>query len=96
MAAEARLSVEVVYATPEEQVVVVLEVPRGTTAAEAVERSGLATRFPEIEKTAHLGVYGRLVPAATQLRAGDRVEVYRPLVADPKQARRRRAAAAKP
>ena len=92
MAAEALLAVEVVYATPLAQTVVTLRVPAGTTVAEAFERSGLPRRFPEIGPAAKLGVFGRLVDPNTFVCDGDRVEIYRPLVADPKQARRRRAA----
>lgn len=96
MAADALLEVEVVYALPGEQVVVRLALPPGASAADAVERSGLPARFPEIAADAKLGIYGRIVPADTPLGAGDRVEIYRPLIADPKQARRRRAEAQAP
>ena len=91
MAAEARVPVEVVYALAEAQVVVPLELPVGSTAADALERSGLTTRFPEIAQGAKIGVYGRIVTPDTRLAPGDRVEIYRPLIADPKQARRLRA-----
>jgi uncharacterized protein len=91
MAAE--MPVEVAYALPDEQVVVTLALPAGSTAADALERSGLRTRFPEIAATAKLGIHGRIVAGDTTLAAGDRVEIYRPLIADPKQARRRRAEA---
>ena len=91
MAPEALLRIEVVYATPAAQAVVELSVPRGTSAAQAVERSGLARRFPEIGAAAKLGVFGRVVPPESPLSDGDRVEIYRPLVADPKQARVTRA-----
>jgi uncharacterized protein len=93
MAAEGPVDVEVVYALPGEQVVVKVELPGGATAAEAVERSGLRARFPEIAAGAKLGIYGRIVTGDTRLVRGDRVEIYRPLIADPKQARRRRAEA---
>ena len=92
MAADQMLAVEVVFARAEEQVVVALSVPAGTTVAQALERSALVVRFPEIGREPTLGVFGRVVAADTPLNAGDRVEIYRPLVADPKQARRRRAA----
>lgn len=94
MAAEALLAIEVVYARPEEQVVIALSVPAGTTAGEAVERSGLVARFPEIAHHPKLGVFGNPVPADAPLTAGDRVEIYRSLIADPKQARRGRAGGA--
>ena len=93
MAADAPLDIEVVYALPDEQVVVRVALPHGATAADAVERSGLRMRFPAIAADAKLGIYGRIVAGDTRLTAGDRVEIYRPLIADPKQARRRRAEA---
>ena len=86
------IRVEVVYARPDEQIVTELSVPEGTTAAEAVVLSGLSGRFAEIgEGDMQLGIYGRRVGAEAVLEDGDRVEIYRPLTADPKQARRRRA-----
>ena len=85
------IRVEVVYAQPREQTVVTLTMPAGSSVEEAVALSGLRTRFPDLE-TARLGVYGRVVPANTVLSDGDRVEIYRPLIADAKHARRRRAA----
>jgi putative ubiquitin-RnfH superfamily antitoxin RatB of RatAB toxin-antitoxin module len=92
MAADSLLAIEVVYATPAEQVLIALEVPAGTTAGEAVVRSGILQRLPDLDAARlELGVFGRGVPAATVLGDGDRVEIYRPLNADPKQARRRRA-----
>jgi uncharacterized protein len=94
MAGDGLVAIEVVYARPEEQVVIALNVPVGTTAGEAVERSGLATRFAEIGGEKKLGVFGKAVAADTPLAAGDRVEIYRPLEADPKQARRRKAGGA--
>jgi putative ubiquitin-RnfH superfamily antitoxin RatB of RatAB toxin-antitoxin module len=92
MAADALLAIEVVYAGAEEQVVVALSVPAGTTVAQALEYSGLAARFTEIGPDPKLGVFGRVVRPETPVGAGDRVEIYRPLIADPKQVRRRRAA----
>jgi putative ubiquitin-RnfH superfamily antitoxin RatB of RatAB toxin-antitoxin module len=91
MAAEGRLAIEIVYARPQEQVVIALDVPAGTTAGEAVERSGLAARFPEVAGDLKLGIFGSAVTPDTPLSGGDRVEIYRPLTADPKQARRGRA-----
>ncbi|MCP1727004.1 putative ubiquitin-RnfH superfamily antitoxin RatB of RatAB toxin-antitoxin module [Natronospira proteinivora] len=87
-----RISVEVAYARPERQEILVLEVEVGTTAEEAVNRSGIAKLFPEIDlKESRVGIFGRLVKADQVLREGDRVEVYRPLKADPKEVRRQRA-----
>lgn len=91
MASKAPLAVEVVYAVRGEQALVSLEVEPGTTAREAIAQSGLAQRFPHID-LAHgkIGIFGKLVKPDCVLRAGDRVEIYRPLIADPKEARRQR------
>ncbi|MGH8530775.1 MAG: RnfH family protein [Nevskiales bacterium] len=87
------IEVEVAYARPDRQVLVTLELPRGATLLDAVRKSGLLQQFPEIElEQATLGVFGKIKPGSELLNGGDRVEIYRPLVADPKQARRRRAA----
>ena len=96
MAPDVLLKIEVVYATPAEQAIVELSVPPGTTAAQAVERSGLAQRFPGIGPAAKLGVFGRVVAPDAPVSDGDRVEIYRPLVADPKQARVERATGTSP
>lgn len=84
------VTVEVVFALPERQETLSLTAPPGTTAREAVRSSGLAGRFPghDFERCA-LGIWGRPVPDETPLRDGDRVEVYRPLAIDPREARRR-------
>jgi hypothetical protein len=85
------LAVEVVYALPALQAVVGLRVARGTTALQAIVESGLLQRFPEIDAAnLKIGVFGRFVAPDTILKAGDRVEIYRALAADPKDARRRR------
>lgn len=87
------IRVEVAYALPERQELRRLELPRGTTAREAVRASGMAARFPGLDpETAELGIFGRPVASDTVLTDGDRVEIYRPLLADPRIARRRRAA----
>lgn len=92
MAAEPAVAVEVVYACPGEQCVVALRVAQGTTAAQAVRFSGLLERYPETDfAAAQIGIHGRVVHGATVLSDGDRIEIYRPLIAEPKQARRRRA-----
>ena len=93
MESERLIAVEVVYAPPDERVSISLAVPWGTTAREAIILSGLPARRPEIDAAASkVGIFGRVVANDTVLGDGDRVEIYRPLVADPKQARRRRAA----
>lgn len=88
------MKIEVTYALPERQWLESIEVPAGTTAMEAVRRSGLAGAFREFDPEAHsLGIFGRQCEPDRVLRAGDRVEVYRPLAVDPKEARRLRARA---
>lgn len=91
------IKVEVAFATPEKQLIVALDVPTGTTVAEAVRQSGIEREFPDVDiAAAPLGIFGRKLaePASTVLNAGDRVEIYRPLLIDPKQARLNRAAKA--
>ena len=90
------IAVEVAFAKPEEQVILKIEVTPGTTIEQAIEQSGILERFPEID-TAHLkaGIFGKLKKTDQPLREGDRVEIYRPLIADPKQVRKERAAAGK-
>jgi putative ubiquitin-RnfH superfamily antitoxin RatB of RatAB toxin-antitoxin module len=87
------INVEVCYALKERQEVVRLKLPAGSTAQRAVEASGLLQKHPEIDldKTNKLGVFAKLVKADTVLRDKDRVEIYRPLIADPKEVRRKRA-----
>lgn len=87
-----RIAVEVVYALPAAADVVRLSLPAATTAAEAVRASGILERHPQLHQAQlTLGIYGKAVAAATRLNDGDRVEIYRPLMLDPKEARRRRA-----
>jgi hypothetical protein len=81
------LGVEVVAARPEQQALRRVELAAGSTVADAVAASGLA-----VPATARFGIYGKVVPAGTVLRDGDRVEIYRPLRADPKDLRRLRVA----
>ncbi len=92
MAEQVKHRVEVCYALSNASFLVQLEVDAGTTMAQAIAASGVLTRFPEID-LAHnkLGVFGKLKPADTVLRDGDRIEIYRPLQADPMESRRRRA-----
>lgn len=86
------LRVEVVYALPAEQAVVSLELEDGATVAEAIERSGLVGRFPEIAAApAVVGIFGRRTTPGARVQDGDRIEIYRPLTADPKEVRRARA-----
>ncbi len=87
------ITVEVSYALPHQQAIVPLEVAVGTTAAEAVDQSAIVERFEGLNVSgAKLGIFGKAVGAGQVLRAGDRVEIYRPLEADPKEVRKQRAA----
>lgn len=84
------IPIEVACATPRLQRVVALAVPAGSTLAEAIAASGVLAEFPEIGRY-EVGVFGRLRQPDEPVQAGDRVEILRPLIADPKQARRQRA-----
>lgn len=87
------IAISVAYALPDEQSVVRLRVPRGTTVAEAVRLSSLSSRFPEIEAAPlNCAVFGRAASLDQILVEGDRVEVLRPLLIDPKESRRQAAA----
>lgn len=86
------INVEVVYALSQEQAMLQLQVPEGATVAEAVHASGIVEKYPEIDLTKNkLGIFGKLSKSDTILRDRDRVEIYRPLIADPKEVRRKRA-----
>jgi putative ubiquitin-RnfH superfamily antitoxin RatB of RatAB toxin-antitoxin module len=90
------IDVEVAYALPDTQVILKLRVPAGTTVEQAVRDSGIVERFPEIDVGKNqLGIFGKLNKPDAALRNGDRVEIYRPLIADPKEVRKQRAAEGK-
>lgn len=90
------LLVEVAYALPHKQALLALQVPQGTTAIEAARQSGITAQFEGIDlENAKLGIFGKVVAPTQKLRSGDRVEIYRPLIADPKEVRKARAARAK-
>ncbi|MSP27571.1 MAG: RnfH family protein [Methylococcales bacterium] len=84
------ITIEIAYATPDEQVIVALNLPENSTVKTALNDSGLLTRFPALELTA-VGIFGKLCELNQLLKAGDRVEIYRALHNDPKEARRQRA-----
>ncbi len=96
-AQEKTLSVEVAYALPERQCILQIEVAPGTTALEAVRQSAIEGEFPDlsVDESSALGIFGQSVPASQVLKNGDRVEIYRPLLIDPKEVRRARAARAR-
>ena len=97
------ITVEVAYALPQRQQLTTLQVAPGTTAYEAVQQSGVVQQFPEIDpENVKMGIFGQALgtkglklPKEHVLQAGDRVEIYRPLIADPKEVRKRRAEKAK-
>jgi len=87
------IAVEVAYALPDRQKIIALNLPLGVTAFEAVQRSGIVELFDGIDlEEAKMGVFGKAIkPREYLLREGDRVEIYRPLLVDPKAARKARA-----
>ena len=85
------LRVEVIYALRNRQVLLAFEVEEETTVKEAIESSGILRRFPEVDLIRMpVGIFGRATRLDARLRDGDRIEIYRPLIADPKQARHAR------
>jgi len=92
MAPDDLIEVEVVYALPQEQAELAVRLPAGATVADAIRRSGVLERYPEIDLAVNrTGVYGVLCGLDRRIAPGDRVEIYRPLEIDPKENRRRRA-----
>lgn len=92
MASGEEINIEVVYALPDYAHRVTLQVRPGTTLRQALEQSGILQRCPEIDLGENkVGIFGKLRELDTVLNEGDRVEIYRPLKVDPKEARRRRA-----
>jgi putative ubiquitin-RnfH superfamily antitoxin RatB of RatAB toxin-antitoxin module len=90
------INVEVVYAKPERQEIVRISLAEGSTVEQAIAASGLVAKHPEIDLTKNkLGIYAKLARPDTALRDRDRVEIYRPLIADPKEVRKQRAAEGK-
>ncbi|MCC6658038.1 MAG: RnfH family protein [Rhodocyclaceae bacterium] len=86
------LSVEIAYALPHRQEVVQLKLPKGSTLQQAVEASGLLQKHADIDlKKNKVGIFGKLSRADAVLKDRDRVEIYRPLLADPKEVRKKRA-----
>jgi len=89
MAETDRFAVEVVYALADRQALVAITVPAGATVGDAIEQSGIAGQFPDEDLSAcQLGIWGRLAASNQVLEDGDRVEIYRPLIIDPREARR--------
>lgn len=85
--------VEVAYALPQKQVIIPVKIEAGATAEAAIHASGVLQKFPDIDLTVNtIGVFGKLVKLEQPLRQMDRVEIYRALIADPKEVRKQRAA----
>lgn len=96
MVTEQTINVEVAYARERAQALVPVTGQAGMTLADAIERSGILSRFPEIDLDVNkVGVFGKVAKLDQVLASGDRVEIYPPLIADPKQARKQRASGSK-
>jgi putative ubiquitin-RnfH superfamily antitoxin RatB of RatAB toxin-antitoxin module len=88
--------IEVAYALSKKQLIIPIKVKDGTTAKEAIQVSGIIKKFPEIDLNINqIGIFGKLTQLDHVMRERDRIEIYRPLVADPKEIRRQRAAEGK-
>lgn len=87
-----KIKIEVVYALPHEQTLLTLEVPQGTTLVDAIKLSGILEKHSDIDLASNkMGIFGKLGKPDVLLREKDRIEIYRPLIADPKEVRRKRA-----
>ena len=90
-----QIMVELIYATPQEQEIITIEVEQGVNVGQAIHQSGILTNYPEIDLDAvKVGIFGKVAKLDRVLEARDRIEIYRTLIADPKQARKNRAAKA--
>lgn len=95
-AAKDTFTIQIVYALPDHQHQFTLSIHANTTAQQAIEKSTLLKQFPEIELSKiSLGIFGKIISHNTILLEGDRLEIYRPLMIDPKESRRQRALLAK-
>lgn len=89
---EKQFSIEVVFALPDKQSLLEVVIEEGTSVEQAIQKSGILKRFPEIDLSNHkVGIWNRTCKLDDNPRDGDRIEIYRPLIADPKEVRRRRA-----
>lgn len=90
------ITIEVIYALPHEQTLLRVQVPAGSSAIEAIYLSSILSQYPSIDLSQNkLGIFGKLIKPDTILREQDRIEIYRPLLADPKEIRRQRTQAGK-
>jgi len=91
-----KINVEVAYALPEEQTLLSLDVDEGSDVRQVIVESGLLQKYPELDlEKIKVGIFGKLTTMKQVLREKDRVEIYRPLIADPKEVRKKRAAEGK-
>lgn len=91
-----QISIELVYALPQEQTLLAIDVDEGSTIEEAIRESGIMLSHPEIDlKKNKVGIWNKAAKLTQVLEEGDRIEIYRPLIADPKEVRKRRAEKAK-
>ncbi|MEP5569809.1 MAG: RnfH family protein [Halioglobus sp.] len=96
MTEQTMINIEVAYALDNKQALLELQVAEGTTALQAAQQSGITEKFEGIDlENSKLGIFSKVVAPTQVLREGDRVEIYRPLIADPKEVRKARAARAK-
>lgn len=88
----AKIQVEIIYATTQEQIVYSIDVAVGTTIGEAIEQSGILQQYAEIDLSVNpVGIFSQRAQLTDELKDGDRIEIYRPLLIDPKQKRRQKA-----
>jgi len=91
-----KIMIEVSYALPKKQIIIPVLVPKDISVKEAIELSGILKKFEEIDLSSNqVGIFGKLTSLDKILRDHDRIEIYRPLIADPKEIRRKRAAEGK-
>lgn len=94
--ASTMITIEVAYALPNEQTLLAFEVEQDTTIKEAIMHSGILEKYPVIDvENVKVGIFGKLKKMSDKVREKDRIEIYRPLIADPKEVRKKRAAAGK-
>lgn len=90
------ISIEVSYAIPEEQVILEVDIDAADTVEDAIRKSGILEQFSQIDlSTSKVGIFGKLTKLDKPLKSRDRIEIYRPLIADPKEVRKKRAAEGK-
>lgn len=90
------ITIEVAYANPKKQMIISFQAPKNISVKEAIDLSGIEKKFHEIDLTKNkLGIFGKITSLEAKLKHKDRIEIYRPLIADPKEIRRKRANSSK-